>query len=64
MNQGTLFQSPATVPNSWCIYEPRCPGVRATLGPARDCGGCVNQSATCCKCGRVVVELSTRKARP
>lgn len=53
MNQGELFDAPKTEP---CRYD--CGG-KALLGPERynATRTCMNQSATCQKCGKVA-ELS------
>ena len=56
MSQFALFDAEATTvrtPAWLCLYEKRstCPrnGI-CTIGPERDCDGCVNQAFTC-SCG-------------
>jgi hypothetical protein len=61
MTQPSLFHEPQVGPNVFCLYDPKCIGVRVSYGPKRDLGRCVNQLVTCLKCKRDICELSTRK---
>ncbi len=66
MNQGTLFDEPATVASPICCYQrqPCWKKGRAVLGPVeRSSDDCENRSITCLTCGATGTQSTNLKAK-